>query len=291
MTADKPPSDDAVSDTSLEPYDVAENTDYPSVLDYEKEKPIEESNGNGMTFLEHLEDMRATIMHCSIAYIAGITLVGMFLTQISQILIYPLRWGIGENTGRVQGLITTSPMGVFSVMIQICLLGGLFLALPFMLYFIAKFVAPALSDKEKKALIPACVASFILFTLGSALSYFLLVPASLQIAKYYNDMLGFETIWNADSYYGLLVWMVVGVGATFQFPLLVIGAVKMHFVSVTQLKKNRPYSVGVFLLLSAFITPTTDPFTFLLMAIPMVIFYEIAIIYCAKMLKKKQQEF
>lgn len=238
---------------------------------------------SGMTFLDHLEDVRKVAFRCAIALAVGVGLVGVFLSQFSKALIHPLNVALGgQSEASVQGLITTGPMGVFSVMIQVCFLGGFFLALPAMLYFIAGFIAPALTPQEKKSLIPACVASAVLFLLGALFSYFLLVPASLKASKYFNDMLGFATIWRADSYYGLLVWMVLGIGASFQFPLLVVSMVKLNIVSIAQLKAFRPYSIVLFLILSAVITPTADPFTFLLLAVPMMLFYEASIWFCKR---------
>lgn len=235
-----------------------------------------------MHVLDHLEELRKTLTGCVLAFIVGVAVVGSFLGSFSNALIYPYRLAMSGREDALQGLVTTGPMGVFSVIIQVCFLGGLLLALPVMLYMGARFLAPALTERERRFLRPACFSAFILFILGASFSYFFLVPISLKASIYLNEMFGYATIWRADSYYDLLLWMVLGVGASFEFPLLIIALVRLGIVSVAQLRIYRPHAIVVFLVLAAVITPTGDPVTMLLLAIPMWLFYEGAIFVCLR---------
>lgn len=246
-----------------------------------------EKPASDMSFLEHLEDFRKMLIGCAVALVLGIAVVGIFLSQFSNALIYPLHVAMGDSDNQLHGLITTGPMGVFSVIFQVCIFGGFFLALPAMLFFAARFLSPALSPQEKRLVIPASLAALVLFVGGALFSYFFLVPVSLKASQFFNDMLGFETIWRADKYYGLLLWMVLGVGASFEFPLVVISLVKLRIITVDQLRAFRRYSIVGFMVIAALITPTGDPFTMTLLAAPMILFYELAILFCRN---KEQKE-
>lgn len=256
--------------------------------------PVDESSdalperprGNGeMGFLEHLEEARKLVLAGMFVLVLAMGCVGAFLAYFADALQYPLREALGEQGQGValQGLITTGPMGVFSVMLQVCAIGGVVLSLPVQLYLLGRFVAPALSPRELALIKPVCLISFGLFLAGALFSYFVLVPVSLRAAVYFNEMLGLSPIWRADAYYGLLMVMVFGVGVAFEFPLVVVALVRMGVVSVAQLRQFRPYSIVVFLVVAAVITPTADPFTFLLLALPMMGFYEAALWFTRRM--------
>lgn len=229
-----------------------------------------------MGFFDHLEDLRWTVVKCVLVYMVCAILLGIFLKQTAALLHWPLTYALGEDAMANGGLLLTSPMGIFTVIIQIVLLGGLALALPFMLYFIAQFVAPALTKNELRILKPACLAVFGLFITGALFSFFVLVPTALKAAKGLSDMLDFQSMWTADKYYGLVAWMTVGVGASFEFPLILLILVYVGILSSQKLRDFRRYSIVVFLIAAALITPTSDPITFLLLAVPLQLLYEAA---------------
>ena len=227
-----------------------------------------------MTFFEHLEILRWVLLKCLLAFALGCALVGVFLPQVADLLTWPLMRMTDSHPDSLQGLITKSPMDVFFVLIQVCGLGGIALALPFILYFIVGFVAPALNAQEKRLLAPGCIASFLLFATGALLAYFLILPASLLIAAKLNNVLGFELIWSASSYYGLVIWMIIGVGFCFEFPLILLLLIELRVLSTEQLKAARRTMVVAVLLIAALITPTGDPFTLALLAAPLYGLYE-----------------
>jgi len=257
--------------------------------------PSETGSGNlsdsaeydGMPFLEHLEELRGALLRCMISLIVGCALAGAFMQIFADALSWPLRFAFGDSATR--GLVTNSPMGVFSVILQVCFFGGLGLSLPFMMYFMARFVSPGLTFKEKAALAPCCVVALLLFLSGAAFGYFALVPASLKASLYFNELFGFEVLWSADRYYGMLVWMVMGIGLTFEFPLVIVFLVYIGVLNSAKLIAFRSYSIVVFMVVAAVITPTTDPFTFLLLAMPMSALYEISL-RVAVWLERGQQE-
>jgi sec-independent protein translocase protein TatC len=173
--------------------------------------------------------------------------------------------------------------------IQLCGFGGLALAAPFMLVFIGQFVAPALTEKEMKLVLPTGVSAFVLFALGAAFGFFLLVPSTLRVSIEINKLLGFgPPLWTPDSYYSLLTWLVLGVGAAFEFPLLIVMAVHFGLLRVETLRKYRRHAVVAIFLIAAVVTPTPDPFTQCLFAAPLYVLFEIAIIVGARVQARRE---
>lgn len=228
-------------------------------------------------FFDHLEQLRWVLIKCGVAFAIGCAVIGFFLKDVAAILAWPLERVTGEGSDALQGLVTRSPMGVFFVLVQICGLGGLGITLPLMLFWIAGFIAPALTPKEKRRLAPGCFLALCLFLGGALFAYFLLLPTSLMVSAKLNRLLGFELIWSAGSYYGLVVWMTLGVGLICEFPLVLILLVSLGVLSVQQLKQSRRMVLLLGLVIAALATPTGDPLTLLILALPLYGLYELSI--------------
>ncbi len=252
------------------------------------EEPEEESRGMG--FLDHLEELRWTLFKCLGIFLAAVIAVAIFLVPATHLLNRPMRIAMSATGLEGQGLFMVSPMGVFSVVVQVCFLGGLGLAMPFMLFFLGRFIAPALKPEELKVLLPACAGTFFLFLGGACFSYFFLVPEALKFAIRLNVMFGFEVLWSADRYYGLLVWTVLGLGFCFQLPLVVYVLVFLRVIGTDKLRKARPYMIVLFFFLGALLTPTWDPITQSMVALPMWLLYEISLFFAAKLEAKREKE-
>ena len=138
-----------------------------------------------------------------------------------------------------QNLITYKPMGVISVFIQVAVLGGLSLAMPFILYFLGIFVAPGLEEKERKILAPSCLGAFVLFSIGVVFAFFVILPLTLGFTVRLNELLGFDLLWAASDYYNMVVWFCLASGAFFQFPLIILVLVFLDVVSIAVLKSAR----------------------------------------------------
>ena len=235
-------------------------------------------SGKPMSFLDHLEDLRVTLIKCAVVFAVFVVVIAYQLQATSDILLRPLHQVLADYPQIKAGLVTNSPMGVFSVIINMCLIGGLLLSLPFWLFFIGQFVAPALTKREMKVLAPTALVAFLLFLSGAAFGYFLLTPSTIRVSLELNVAMGYEVLWTADKYYSLLMWIVLGMGAAFEFPLLVVLAVYMGLVEVATLRRYRRHAIVVIFILAAVITPTPDPFNQALFALPLIVLYEAAII-------------
>lgn len=241
--------------------------------------PPSESEAGGerpMGFLDHLEELRWTLVKSLVVFLIGFILIAVFLKDTATVLNWPLNKGLEDNPDALK-LITTTPMAIFSVFMMICFLGAVTMALPFILFFVGQFVAPALTRKEKRLLVPACIGAVVLFLAGGAFSYFLLVPSVVRVSAMFNATLGYELLWSADRYYSMLVWMVLGMGAAFQFPMVIQILIYLGILEVAQLRKWRRIAVLVFFIIAAFITPTPDPVTQSMVALPLWLLYEGAI--------------
>lgn len=243
-----------------------------------------------MGFLEHLDELRGTLVKCAITFVVFASLIGVFLKEANDVLLWPLNHVRAENAKLILELGTSAPMEGFSVILQMCTMGGLMLSAPFMLFFIGQFVAPALSEKELGAVLPVCGAAMLLFAIGAGFSFFLLVPSTLRVAVEINDLFGFVMRWTPASYYSLLLWLVLGVGAAFEFPLLIVLAVYLGFLTVATLRKYRRHAIVVIFIIAAVVTPTPDPFTQCMMVAPLYVLFELAIIAGARVEKRKRAQ-
>lgn len=240
-----------------------------------------------MGFLDHLEELRWTLIKSAIAFAVFAVMIGVFLREFNDALLWPLHYVQSFRPEFTLDLGTTSIMEGFSVVLQMCFMGGLVMSAPFILFFIGQFVAPALHDREIKLLLPGCIAAFLLFLLGACFSFFLLVPNTIRVSLELNDLLGFTQRWTPGNYYSLLSWLVLGVGTAFQFPLVILLLVYLEIVSVAKLRSWRRHAVIVFFLIAAIVTPTPDPFTQTALALPLYALYELAMLGGAQVEKRR----
>ena len=244
----------------------------------------------GMSFLEHLEEFRWTVARSAIAFILGLGIVVFFIQDIAEILKYPILTAYGSAELVRQNLITYRPMGVISVFFQIALLGGCTLSMPFVLYFLAAFVAPGLTKKERKVLRPACVAAFVLFLIGVAFSFVIILPLTLAFSVRLNQYFGFDLFWAASDYYNMVVWSSLATGAFFQFPLLIVILVYLQVLPVSKLKMVRK---GVFIglmVFAALMSPGGDFISLPLTTGFMYSLYELAIWAGSRVEKSRGEE-
>jgi sec-independent protein translocase protein TatC len=243
-----------------------------------------------MGFWGHLEELRWTLVKCAVAFTIFAVAIGIFMTEFNQFLMWPFYRATAEYPGLVVELGTSTLMEGFNMVIQMCVLGGLACSAPFMLFFIGQFVAPALSEKELKAVLPMCASAFVLFLAGATFAFVLLVPATVRMAIEINKSFGLAFRWGVGSYYSALSWLVLGVGAAFEFPLVIVLLVWMGIVSTAFLRKYRRHAFVLIFIIAAIITPTPDPITQTMFALPLYALYEIAILVSSRVEKNRTQK-
>jgi sec-independent protein translocase protein TatC len=240
-----------------------------------------------MGFWQHLEELRWTLIKCAVAFTICAVFIGYNLDKFNDALSWPLNTAKAKYPALIVELGTTTIMEGFNVVIQMCVLGGLVMASPFILFFIGQFVAPALNEREAKAVIPILSAAAALFLLGTAFSFFKLVPNTIGIALEINQSFGYVPRWTPGSYYSLLTWLVLGVGASFEFPLVIVLLVWLGIMSTAFLRKYRRHAIVLIFVMAAIVTPTPDPITQTMFAVPLYLLYEIAIIAGARVEKSR----
>lgn len=240
-----------------------------------------------MGFLDHLEELRWTLVKCAITIVVLATASGVFMPQVQSFLEWPWRRALAAFPELRIELRTDSPMEVYGVMVQVCLVPALVAAVPFVLFFLGQFVGPALSEKEKRVLRPAFATGVALFLGGAAFSYLLLVPKSIEVSITTTQWMGYSMLWTVGSYYSMLTWLVLGMGAIFEFPLVLLALSYLGIVEVATFRRSRRLVIVICLVVSAFITPTQDPVTLFLVAGPMWALFEISLVVAAIIERRK----
>lgn len=240
-----------------------------------------------MTFLEHLEEFRWTLGRSCLAFIIGVVLVLWFMKDVSVFLQLPLLKAYGSAELLEQNLITYRPMGVISVYIQVAVLGGLSLAMPFILYFLGCFIAPGLTDSERKILAPSCFGALLMFSFGIVFAFFIVLPLTLGFTVRLNEMLGFDLLWAASDYYNLVVWFSLASGLFFQFPLIIIVLIYLNIVPLRVLTSSRAAVFVGLMIFSALVTPGGDFISLPVITGMMYALYELAILVGVRIDKRR----
>jgi len=239
-----------------------------------------------MTFLDHLEEMRWTILKCIVTFVVCVTLVLVFFFQFNDALMYPRRVA-EEMLGYEIPIRVSNFMSPLYIYIYVGFLGGLALSLPFIAYFIARFIAPGLTSAERKTLAPALFSSVILFVAGGAMAFFLMLPAGIYFMTVLAANMNYEMLVDVEGYYSLVVWMTLSVALAFELPLIEVILLYLGVIKADVLKKNRRIVFVIILIVSAIITPTPDAFTLLLLTFMLYFMYEGAIIIGVILHKRK----
>ena len=235
-------------------------------------------------FTGHLEELRKRLVACFIAIGIGFAFSYGFKEKIFDILSHPLISAMGAD----DKLIFTGLPEAFFTYLKVALLSGFMLAAPVILYQFWMFVTPGLYQKEKHLLVPIVLLSSVFFVGGALFGYFIVFPFGFKF------FLGFasETIQALPSmkeYLSFSAKLLLAFGLVFELPLIITFLAKMGLVSVDFLKKNRKYALILFFAGSAILTPP-DVVTQIMMALPLMVLYEISILGARVFGKKKAKQ-
>jgi sec-independent protein translocase protein TatC len=195
-----------------------------------------------------------------------------------------LGWRVSQDPqaaadlGRMQvDLVNLSPAGAFFVAMQLAFYGGMLLAMPFILFFVASFVFPALKLNERKYIYRALFVGGGLFLVGVSFCYFVLMPVALAASQMYSNWLGLgATQWRAEDYISFVCKFMLGMGLGFELPVVILTLVKIGVISYETLRNARRYMIVINLILGAFLT-TPEVVTQVLMFIPLQLLYEVTV--------------
>ncbi len=228
-------------------------------------------NGKPMPFLDHLEELRRRIFKGLGAVIIGAVCCGIFVNEILRVLIYPTQ--TLENPLVLQ---TLKPMGMFMVKLEIALVGGAILALPFLISQIWLFVAPGLFATERRFITYLIASATACFVLGAILAYWLVIPLAMAFFVGMTVDTSIVPQFDIGMYIGFVLRLIVVFGLVFELPVLTFFLAKMGIATGDRMRKGRRYAVLAGFILAAILTPP-DPLSQLLMALPLVVLYEVSI--------------
>jgi len=225
-------------------------------------------------FLEHLADLRCTIVWCAALLTVGMLVAIPFAPAVLDILKVPVA---RANVDPDSFLRVIKVAGGFSITVRIIFWCGVILGLPGMLLAVAWFLFPGLTRKERHTTMGAVAFATVLFAGGVCMAYFLTLPVALRWMFRVNDWMGIPCGFvELADYVSFALKLMVGFGIACELPVVVLALGSMGIVSAAQLREKRPHVIVVLLIIAMLLTPP-DVITQLLMAIPMAILYEICI--------------
>ncbi|HRE03319.1 MAG TPA: twin-arginine translocase subunit TatC, partial [Ilumatobacteraceae bacterium] len=233
-----------------------------------------------MTLRDHLAELRMRIVRSCLAIIIGVIVIMAFYEPVLEFLSQPYR-DLCDRRPKMHcdgRLSTLSALDGFSTRITISLYGGILLALPVILWQIWRFVVPALHAKEKKYAIPFIFSTVFLFLLGGAIAYWTLELALEFLISWSGGTDQVTQLFEIKRYMSLVGLMIAAYGIGFEFPVLLVFLQLVGVLSPQTLVRGWRYAVMVIFVIAAVITPSGDPFSMLALAIPMTIFYFIAVL-------------
>lgn len=242
-----------------------------------------------MTFWDHLDELKKYLVR--IVVVALLFTLGAFVLkepifkailapQNSEFVTYRLMEKVGllsaESAFSVN-LINTGLASQFLVHMRVSLWVGILGSLPYIIYSLFCFVSPALYENEKRHASRFVVSGYFMFILGCLLSYFIIFPFTFRFLGTYQVSETVDNMINLSSYISTMLSMIVMMGAVFEIPMLCLLFARIGVLSSATMTEYRKHAIVVILIIAAVITPTGDPFTLSLVALPMWGLYELGL--------------
>ncbi len=230
-----------------------------------------------MTLGEHLGELRRRLIICMVAVAAGAVVTYVLYDQILAVLQSPYCQAV-THTGRQCKFYVTQPLQGFALRLNVSAYGGLLIALPITLYQLWQFVTPGLKANEKKYALPFTFATAGLFALGAYVAYLTFPHAMRFLLDVSGPSKTIVALLSPNSYVQLILLLMVAFGVTFEFPVVLVALEIAGVLTPAKLSKWRRWAIIGMVLFAAVVTPSSDPFSMLALAIPLLLFYEASII-------------
>ncbi len=232
-----------------------------------------------MSFLEHLEELRWRIIYSILGIVIGTIIAWIFIDFLVEVVLLKP----AKDSGAV--LQNLRPFGQLFLFMQIAIMVGMIISIPNIFYQFWQFISPALRKKERRYIFWIVVFSSICFLGGIAFAYFAMLPLTLQFAAQF----GSESIKNEfaiDEYMSIIISVMLAAGLVFELPMISFFLSKLGILKPSFMKKYRRHSIVIIMILAAFLTPGADPVSQIVLAVPLVVLYEISILI-SKISQKK----
>ena len=280
-----------------------------ALLDFFDRRKQNKSSGEEMSFIDHLEELRWHLIRSVIAIgICGIVFFIYVREIVHKILLAPTqdnfityKWfcdlshaiGLGDAIcmqGVKASFLSTQLTSQFISSFTIAFVGGFVVAFPYIFWEFWRFIKPALSEKEKRNTGGVIFWVSLLFFGGVAFGYYVLTPFMVNFYFSYSLSPLIEIKPTFSDYLENLIYTTVGIGVLFQMPLLVMILAKIGVVTGKFLRKYRRHAFVIIIIAAAIITPSTDPFSLAIVAIPLYILFEASIILASRINKKQDKQ-
>jgi sec-independent protein translocase protein TatC len=225
-----------------------------------------------MTFLEHLEELRARLLWSILSIAVALGMCWSWSAEILHFVMRPLKTALPNVT-----FITTGPTEAFSLHMKAAFFGGVFLAAPFVLYQIWAFISPGLHAHERRYAIPFVVLGSASFLAGGVFGHLVLFPATFRFLGQYavGDIQYFPRL---SEYFSFYFWFVVGLGLVFQLPLVILVLSRLGLVTPGFLIRKFKFAVLGAFVVSAIVTPSADVVNQTMLAAPILGLYLLGVL-------------
>lgn len=232
-----------------------------------------------LSVLKHLSELRHRLIRCVIAVSITSIISFIFAKQIFHILILPTE---GINLVYIE---MTEMIGTY---MKVCLATGIILAMPYLIYQLLMFISPALTQKEKKYVFTVLPWVTLMFMGGIAFGYFILVPPATRFLTTFGSDIAIPQI-KIGNYISVVTRLLLAVGLIFEMPLVTTVLVRLGVITPQWLSSKRKLAIIFAFILAAIITPTFDPINQSLVAVPLIMLYEMSI-WLAKLVQRRRPQ-
>jgi sec-independent protein translocase protein TatC len=252
-----------------------------------------------MSFLGHLGELRKKITVSLIATCVTFMVTFNYSEKILESLMFPLRYTldfsvtkryiyfIPQDKLHNTKLVFLAPAEGFWMNMKIAMVAALILALPVIFQQLWGFISPGLHSKEKKYVVPFVITATGLFLVGGAFCFFIVLPFAMGFLLTYKVGDFMMPLLSVGQYVDFCLKFILAFGAVFELPIIILFATRMGLITTQTLAKNRRYAVLIAFIVAAILTPTPDVFNQTLMAVPMIILYEVGIVASRVFVRRK----
>lgn len=233
-----------------------------------------ESGDEEKPFFDHLADLR--LMLIRMAAVLLVSMVGAFFFRgiLAAVIQRPL---VAVDPARASSLQSLGVADSMTISLELSFYAGFILSFPILLFLLARFLFPALKPSERQILLPVSGFGLFLFLGGVLFSYFVVLPGTLEFFFKDAKSMHWTPTWTVREYYSFTTQFLIAFGVAFEMPMVVLALVKLGVLTAEKLRKTRSAAIIVIFTVAAFVTPSPDLVTYLLMGGPMVVLYEACI--------------
>lgn len=250
----------------------------------EEKKSTENDEEGRMSFLDHLAELRIRLVRGAIAILIAFAVCLAFGERLFSLLAAPITRLLPKDSS----LVFMGLPDPFFVYLKVAFIAGMFVSLPFVLYQIWLFVRPGLHIHERKLAAPFIAAATVLFYIGGAFAYFLVFPAAFNFFLSYTTP-ELKPMISIKEYVSLVMLLMLAFGAIFETPIIILFLGLLGIFSSDTLKKGRRYFIVLAFVIAAILTPTPDVMNQTIMAVPLMLFYEVGIQLLVLFEKKRKR--